>query len=148
MRYDALPLRAAGDLSGPDAHERWLADEVVVDFPSVRPLVDRMRLAFFGGVEPDAPSLSAELRLTPQQARLGGRVPVDLPVPSVCAACGGRGEVWNEPCARCEGAGAGITRRVVEVRVPSGVRDGACFAFSVFAPHAVTTRVRLRVSVC
>ena len=146
MRHDARWPRLVEPAASGD-HDEWLGDDVAVDFPSVRRIVGRMRRSFFGGVEPDAEPLSAELCLTVRQARLGGRVPVDVPVRRVCEACGGRGEVWNEPCAPCAGAGSGLWHRKVEVQVPSGVKDGECLAFSVAAPHAATTHVQLRVFV-
>jgi hypothetical protein len=149
MRFDAPLTRATGHPARSASGEPWFADEVAVDFPSVRPIVSRMRRAFLGGDEDgDAVPLDAELRLTPQQAWRGGRVPVDVPVRQVCRVCGGRGEVWDEACAPCRGAGGGVAPRTVDVHVPSGVRDGACLAFDLRVPHAPATRVRLRVSIC
>lgn len=147
MRFDAASLRAAGDPTRTATAEAWLADEVVVDFPSVRPLVDRMRSAFFGDDEPDAAWDAAELRLTAQQAFRGGRVPVEVPVRHVCRGCGGRGEVWSESCPHCAGQGGGVRRRLVEVFVPSGVRHGARLALSVELPQTCTTRLHFRVSI-
>lgn len=147
MRHDARWPRVVGDPVAPGGRDEWFGDDVVVDFPSVRRIVERMRLSFLGGLEPDADALDAVLCLTARQARLGGRVPVDVPMRRMCDACGGRGEVWNDPCLSCAGAGSGLLHRKVDVHVPSGVRHGECIAFSVAAPHAPITRVHLRVSV-
>jgi hypothetical protein len=148
MPHDPSPLRVAAESAWPDGREDCFSDDVVIDFPAVGPIVERMRRSFLGGAEPGATSLTAVLRLTARQATMGGRVPVDLHVRTDCVPCGGRGEVWDEPCGRCAGSGAGTRRQVVEIDVPSGVRDGACFAISVSAPFTQATRVRLRVSVC
>lgn len=147
MPFDAPLLRAAGGPAPRAAADAWLADEVAVDFPSIAPMVERMRQALLGAEDPGGRPLSAELRLTASQARRGGRVPVDVPVPHLCRRCGGRGEVWSESCPACAGLGAGVRRRVVEVFVPSGVRAGACLAFSVGHPQEPGTRVHLHVCI-
>lgn len=41
-----------------------------------------------------------------------------------CAACGGRGNIPQEPCGTCKGAGVARVPREVKVRVPPGVKDG------------------------
>src|SRR5918999_111890 len=99
-----------------------LADEVAIDFPSMRALLDRMRRAFFGG-DPAASRYSAEICLTPREAFYGAAVPLDVPVSATCRACGGRGEVWADPCAPCDGSGSAVARHRVRVTVPAGVRD-------------------------
>ncbi len=146
MRHDARSPRLAGGPETARDHDEWFGDDVVVDFPSVQRIVERMRRSFLGD-EPQADALSADLCLTARQARLGGRVPVDVPVRRVCEVCGGRGEVWDEPCLSCAGAGSGLWHRTIEVQVPAGVKDGECIAFSVAAPQATTTHVQLRVLV-
>jgi molecular chaperone DnaJ len=42
-----------------------------------------------------------------------------------CRACHGRGQVVDDPCATCAGVGATMQTRVVNVRVPAGIKDGA-----------------------
>ena len=145
MHHDAQPSRIAGELPGRSTLEDCFADDVAIDFPALQPIVERMRLAFLDGGGPDEGSILAEVRLTAAQARRGSRVPVAVPVRRVCPACGGRGEIWSEPCARCAGDGTSLAHHTVEVDVPSGVHDGECLAFSLAAPHAPATRVRLRV---
>ena len=147
MQHDARLSRPAGELPSRPGRDDWFANDVVVDFPALAPMVERMRESFFCGTEVDDGMQTAEVRLTRAQARLGGRVPVAVPVRRVCHACGGRGEIWNDPCSRCDGHGVGVAHHTVEVDVPSGVHDGARLAFSVTAPHAPALRVQLRVSV-
>ena len=59
----------------PDA--ACFADEVVIDFPSVAPAVDRMRNAFLE--EERAAALSAAIRLSAREARNGAMVPLEVP---------------------------------------------------------------------
>ena len=41
----------------------------------------------------------AELHLSAREAFDGVTVPLDVPVRKLCVACGGRGEIWSDPCA-------------------------------------------------
>ena len=132
-----------GDDSRSDAN--CFADEVIVDFPSVAPAVDRMRSAFLAAEHPS--TYSAAIRLTPSEAREGVTMPLDVPVRCTCRACGGRGETWPERCERCAGSGAEMFRHQLQVTVPAGVPDGARFNFAVTARHNPPTRVELRIHV-
>ncbi len=121
------------------------ADEVVVDFPSVAPAVDRMRSAFL--VDERAAALSAAIRLSRREARDGAMVPLEVSVRCTCHDCGGRGETWTETCVRCQGRGVEFRRHRLQVAVPAGVLDGTCFNFTVTPRHNPPTRVELRVLV-
>jgi hypothetical protein len=125
--------------------ETAFADEVDIDFPSVSSFVDRMRKSFFGPalVRP----LSAEVRLTPKQADAGVQVPLDISLHHSCPVCGGRGEVWPDPCSACDGSGAGLLPHQLRLVVPPGVRDGACLRFDVTPSYAPATCVEVRISV-
>lgn len=125
----------------------WLADEVVVDFPAIDGAVERMRRAFFGPDHERGATHTAEVALTPKEAGEGTRVPLDLPVRQTCPICGGRGEVWSEPCGLCAGAGCGLLSHQLDLRVPQGVRDGARLRFRVQPPFAPETRVEVRIAV-
>jgi DnaJ-class molecular chaperone len=70
-----------------------------------------------------------------------------VPLRWTCRGCGGRGEVWGDPCAGCEGSGHALRRRMLTVSVPAGVVDGARFSFSVSPPRGPMTRVDVRVAV-
>src|SRR6185295_17064867 len=110
---------------------RWFADEVVVDFPSVAPAVERMRSAFVA--EEHAKTLTAALEISTREALHGATVPLDVPVRCTCRACGGRG--------------IELLHHQVRISVPAGVEDGACFHFSVSPRHDLSTRIELRVLV-
>jgi hypothetical protein len=128
------------------AHEAsCFADEVVVDFPSVAPAVDRIRRAFLAEERP-AP-LTAAVRLSASEARSGATLPLEVPVRCTCRGCGGRGESWARACLDCHGTGTELRRHQLRVSVPAGVLDGTRFTFTIAARHNPPTRVQLRVSV-
>lgn len=153
--YDVLndpKRRRSYDVSrrSPGGHRpsraEWLADEVAIDFPSISDLLDDMRHAFFGGAS--LGELSAEIVLSPIEAFEGATIPLHVPVRKICPSCGGRGETWQEWCDPCGGGGDVSDFHEVALRVPAGVREGACFRFSIMpmgAPHTlVNVRIRIR----
>ncbi|MGC4082624.1 MAG: hypothetical protein QM736_11065 [Vicinamibacterales bacterium] len=91
--------------------------------------------------------VTREVRLSNREALRGTIVPLELPIRGTCRRCGGRGEVWTEPCGACCGSGDSLVRHPIRVSVPPGVPDGARFRFRVSSPHAATVRVELRVAV-
>jgi hypothetical protein len=122
------------------------ADETAIDFPSTADLVERARDRFLGHW-PGEETVTAELRLTRRDARRGAVVPIHVPVRRLCVRCGGRGEVWLDPCAACAGAGDRLLRYPIRVTVPRGVEHGARFRLNVRAPHADPVRVEIRVAI-
>ena len=120
-----------------------LGDDVVVDFPSMAGVVSHMRRSF-GGDNAGA-AHAAEVRLSVHEAAAGARVPLELPVRPTCPVCGGRGEVWSEPCGVCAGSGDGLLPHRFHLRVPAGVRNGARLRFRVSPPFAPVTHVEVRI---
>jgi DnaJ-class molecular chaperone len=127
----------------------WLDDEVAIDFPSLDEAVERMFDAFLAPVEETAgkPDLSAELRLSAREAFQGVTVPFDVPVRKICAECGGRGEVWSDPCVRCDGAGHRLANHPVRFVVPPRVQHGERFSVSIAFPLASPTRVEVLIAI-
>jgi hypothetical protein len=121
------------------------ADEVGIDFPSMAPAVDRIRRSFLG--DERGAALRATIQLSAREAREGATVPLVVPVPCTCGACGGRGESWTEPCSRCHGSGAELRRHQLQVAVPAGVLDGTRLKFTLAPRHDPPTQVELRVLV-
>lgn len=134
-------------ISGDDArHEAaCFADDVIVDFPSVAPVVDRVRSGFLVGERPAA--VRAVIQLSPREACEGATLPLDVPVRCTCRDCGGRGESWTERCARCAGSGTETFRHQLQVTLPAGICDGARFHFTVTPRHNPSTRIELHVLV-
>jgi DnaJ-class molecular chaperone len=134
-------------IATPSARRNAFADEVAIDFPSLNAAVERMREGFIGASidEDRRRHVSAELHLSPREAFNGVTVPLDLPVRRLCVACGGRGEVWPEPCRPCDGTGEALARHPIRLIVPPRVQDGDRFSLSVSVPSAPLTRVEVRV---
>jgi DnaJ-class molecular chaperone len=128
------------------AYRRSLADEVAIDFPSSRAAIELFRRDH---VEPDGPAATAhaEITISADQAGAGAMVSLEISVPSTCACCGGRGEVWSEPCDSCDGRGQELHRQQLTVAVPAGVEHGDRFSFSVSLPRGPRTRVDVRIAV-
>jgi hypothetical protein len=124
----------------------WFRDEVALDFPSLAEAAGRMQAAFVAADQSTA-AVDAEVRLTPQAARAGRRVPIDVRLRSACSRCSGRGAVRDEPCAGCAGRGEAEVAHEVHVVLPSGVRDGGRYVYSVTLPAAPAALVALRVTV-
>jgi molecular chaperone DnaJ len=41
-----------------------------------------------------------------------------------CPSCRGRGMVVDDPCPRCHGSGRAMSDRIIQARIPAGVKDG------------------------
>jgi hypothetical protein len=128
------------------AYRRSFADEVAIDFPSSSAAIEFFRRDH---VDPEGPALStfAEITVSACQAGTGAMMPLELHVPRTCAICGGRGEVWSDPCEPCDGKGQELHRLQLTVSVPRGVVHGDRFSFNVSPPHGPRTRVDVRVAV-
>jgi len=121
------------------------ADEVIVDFPSVAPAIDRVRSGFLTSERSEA--LRTTIHMTPREAFDGATLPLEVPVRCTCMGCGGRGESWTEPCTRCAGTGTELFRHQLQVTLPAGVPDGARFHFTVTPRHNPSTRIELHVRI-
>ncbi|MGE0703347.1 MAG: hypothetical protein AB7F99_01535 [Vicinamibacterales bacterium] len=122
------------------------ADETAIDFPSVGHIVARVRDAFVDDYGVDEPRLlTAEVAVSRREALFGTTLPLRVPVSGACPECGGRGEVWPDPCVPCSGTGNALVHHPVRVSVPAGVADGARIRFRVTSPHAAPVRVEVRV---
>lgn len=127
-------------------YRRSLTDEVAIDFPSSRAAIEYFRRDH-GAPEPAGASAHAEIAISGVQAVSGAMVSLDVRVPRTCARCGGRGEVWSEPCEPCDGQGQQLLPRRLTVAVPAGVVDGDRFSFTLWLPRGPRTRVDVRVAV-
>jgi len=128
------------------AYRRSLADEVAIDFPSSRAAIDLFRRDH-GQPDTSTANAQAEIAVTASQACTGALVTLDVTVPRTCPCCGGRGEVWSEPCEPCDGRGQEMQVQRLTVAVPPGVVDGDRFSFNLWLPRGPRTRVDVRVAV-
>ncbi|MGV3519300.1 hypothetical protein [Luteitalea sp.] len=126
--------------------DRALRDEVALDFPSGQQAIDHARRDF---AEADAPSvrLVVDVALTPLEARRSARVPLCVHLPALCDPCGGRGEVWGEPCEACAGAGTALATRYVVVRVPANTPGGTTLRYRLALPYGPLVRLDVRLTV-
>lgn len=143
LRDESLPLPATPALSVTRA---CFADEIGIDFPACGTVADRL-LDSFDADDEITGLVHAQVTLTPRQAFDGTIVPVDLPLPSLCRECGGRGESWSVPCGACCGTGEADHAHCVHLAVPARVPDGTRFRFVVAPPFARPTRVEVTISV-
>lgn len=135
-----------GVLASEDTRESdCFADEVVIDFPSVSPAVERIRRGLLDDESPA--TVSTAIHITEREALAGATVPLEVPVRCTCRICGGRGEVWTESCQRCSGKGEETLPHVLQVSVPRGIHDGARLRFTVAAGDNPPSRIELHVFV-
>ena len=88
--------------------------------------------------------LEVELTLTPQEAAKGGRIAIEVPIPTACSSCGGHGELAWRVCPRC--GGRGIVQAVCPavVVIPRHVRDRLVIPAPIIN-GSVQLRVHLRI---
>lgn len=128
------------------AYRRSFSDEVAIDFPSSQAAIELFRRDH-GEAAGAGGSTATEITISVYQAGIGAMVPLDVRVPRTCDCCGGRGEVWSEPCRHCDGAGQQLHTERLRVAVPRGVNDGDHFSFNVSLARGPRTRVDVRVAV-
>lgn len=152
--YDArrsapLSASAEGSYVVPDVVPALDNDDVAKEFPSmatIARIVPQMRAAF--SVEAEVgENHTTRVELTPKEAHEGVRIPFHLPVRPVCPMCGGRGELWTEPCGVCAGTGAGSLSHQLHLPVPPGVRHGMRLRFSVTPPFSAEAHVELHIAI-
>jgi curved DNA-binding protein CbpA len=128
---------------------------ILHDFDSMNPsfaaLRDRFLQNFTGRSAPKAErveSLTAEVRLSPYEARQGVIAPVGIPVFTRCAACGGSGREWFSQCLRCQGQGVIETERTIHVNIPPRVQDGTIIAVPLrsLGIHNLYLRLHVRIT--
>lgn len=127
------------------AYRRSLTDEVAIDFPSAQAAANAVRR--LAGDADVMPVVAADLELERAQAVLGAVVTLPLALRQTCSACGGRGEVWDDPCTACLGDGHARLPLAVDVRVPPGTMDGDRLRFVVTPRRGPRTCVHVRVAV-
>jgi hypothetical protein len=145
-RSDATRLALETLVPHERVFRRSFADEVAIDFPSSSAAIEYFRRDH-GDQEAVTPRTEAEITITALQAWEGAIVPLEVGVQRTCVCCGGRGEVWSEPCQPCEGRGQAPHAQKLTVAVPAGVVDGHRFSFNVTLARGPRTRVDVRVAV-
>jgi DnaJ-class molecular chaperone len=71
------------------------------------------------------------VELTWQQARVGGRASIWIPVQSPCPVCLGHGRTRFYLCQECSGYGLATEEYPLSISFPAGVRDGSTTRMSL-----------------
>lgn len=69
--------------------------------------------------------IESPIEVSLEEAYHGSTRVIQLQVEEPCTACGGTGRVGNRVCTICNGAGAKIIPKRLEVKIPAGVKDGS-----------------------
>ena len=145
LHDERIPLILAESAATP-VYRHCFDDEIAIDFPSIRTVIDRMCTELLGADRKPAVRQAA-ISLSPREALYGVTVPLELPVRRTCAVCGGRGESWAEPCHDCAGSGECSKPHLFSLSVPRGVADGTRFHVLIAPPHGLPTRIEVTVRV-
>jgi hypothetical protein len=124
------------------------SDEVAIDFPSVAHLVARVRRSFLAEAFGErGETVRTEICLSSDEAHRGAVVPITVLLRATCPDCGGRGEIWAEPCRACEGTGHSLVPRRLRVTVPPRILDGSRFHFRLHTLHEASVHIEVRVAI-
>ncbi len=136
--------RAFETLSDLDRRRRY---DATLSRSQARPAgkrIHRSSLDTRGLIEWGREGALGEILLTPDEAALGGLLPLDVPLHVSCPTCAGFGGVLA-PCPACRGEGR-IQRRVPCVlELPPGVRDGTVFQIRLKRPIPLTLLVSVSI---
>lgn len=69
--------------------------------------------------------LEGSIEISLRDAYAGGTKSVALQIDDVCSVCGGTGLKARRVCQTCHGTGRVVKTKMLEVRIPAGVRDGS-----------------------
>jgi hypothetical protein len=89
-------------------------------------------------------SLSGEILLTPEEAKAGGVLPLDVPLLATCPVCDGTGGFVFD-CGRCGGEGKVERRLPVPIRIPAGIPDGTVFQLAVDDPAVLSVLLTVHI---
>lgn len=89
------------------------------------------------GPEDYGGGFAADVLLSPEECRRGGRVRIPVPARVACPACGGRGAIGLFACRRCAGAGRVVREVAVPVSYPAGITEDRAFTLRL-APYGLT----------
>jgi DnaJ-class molecular chaperone len=85
-----------------------------------------------------------EVILTPEEAALGGILPIEVPAFSICPACAGSGRDWFSFCVTCDGAGVRESRWTMRLQIPRLIRDGTTWEIPI-TEGGLHLRIQIRI---
>lgn len=101
-----------------------LFDFVEDFFSGFGSLWDHFRIDPFQRGEKRRGDLVLDIILSPEEARRGGDLPLDVPLRISCFRCQGTGTSRGLVCDRCRGKGRVRITKKITVDIPPGVSDG------------------------
>jgi molecular chaperone DnaJ len=145
-RLSDAARRRSGDIDlGRVTHSRGPIEEIKAgeplsvfdDFESVAPslgeILDHIAQNFFGFHQKSGGPrrrLDVEIVLSREEARRGGRLPIELPCYEPCTACRGGAWSWGL-CPRCHGYGLMESTRQVAIDIPPGVQNASRYELAL-----------------
>lgn len=69
--------------------------------------------------------VESQIEASLEEAYHGSTRVIQLETAEPCTACGSTGRVGNRVCTMCNGAGAKVIPKRLEVKIPKGVKDGS-----------------------
>lgn len=70
-------------------------------------------------------NLESEIELTLKEAYFGGEKSLQFAIRGMCPSCHGTGAVNQRLCASCRGTGYKTTNKTMDVKIPTGLKDGS-----------------------
>ncbi len=89
-------------------------------------------------------TVDLEVILSPDEAQIGGILPIHAPAFTVCPVCRGTRRDWFSFCRTCSGTGIIESRETLQLRIPGMVRDGTVWEVPV-PQGGVHLRIRIRI---
>ncbi len=85
---------------------------------------------------------SVEIILTPEEARSGGNLTLNVPVERECPECGGTGVTFPFTCFNCGGRGRIETVRPISIRIPEITRPKQYFTVDLH-PFGIKGKLKI-----
>jgi len=88
-----------------------------------------------------------EMILTPDEAREGGEIALNVPYSTSCSRCFGTGRSMGLICGRCRGDGEERLIKRITIILPAGLRDGMTKRVAVKAGGTLPTELVITIRV-
>jgi DnaJ-class molecular chaperone len=134
--------------------QRRTGPEIGFFGPPLRPLVDAFFIEPWDVLHPATHSRAGAARhihfkvyLTPDEARVGGRLRTSIPVRTKCPSCRGQGRGAFFACPRCQGRGILDGEYPVEITYPPAIAHRSTWTVALRQPDLDETLLELHFQV-